>query len=91
MPRTYSQEELKDLSKALMDKFVSDRFRAEEELSGHYHRCFKESYAAVSRVLSQTDNLFSLESNGRPLLIDGFLSVLRNMDRPTVSEVEWEG
>ncbi len=90
MPRIYTVGELEKLSKAGTDRFVLDRRRAEEELSSHYHDCFEESYAAVSRVLSQTDNLFSLERKGQPLLIDGLLAVLRNMDRPTVSEDDFK-
>ena len=90
MPRVYTVEELEELSKTSMDRFVSDRHRAEEELSSHYHDCFEKSYNDISRVLSQTDNLFALKSKGQPLLIEGLLSVFRNMDRPTVSEDDFK-
>lgn len=90
MPRVYTVKELGELSKASTDRFVSDRHRAEEELSSHYHDCFEKSYNDISRALYQTDNLFALKSNGQPLLIDGLLSVLRNMDRPTVSEDDFK-
>lgn len=90
MPRVYTVEELGELSKASTDRFVSDRHRAEEELSRHYHDCFEKSYDDISRALYQTDNLFALKSKGQPLLIDGLLSILRNMDRPTVSEDDFK-
>lgn len=89
-PKVYTAEELEELSKASTDRFVSDRHRAEKELSSYYHDRFEESYRDISRALSRTDNLFALESKGRPLLVDGFLSVLRNMDRPTVSEDDFK-
>lgn len=90
MPRVYSAEELGELSKASTNRFVSDRHRAEKELSSHYHDCFEKSYNDISRVFAQTDNLFALKSKGKRLLIDGLLSVLRNMDRPTVSEDDFK-
>lgn len=90
MPRVYTVEELGELSKASTDRFVSDRHRAEEELSSHYHDCFEKSYDDISRALYQTDNLFALKNKGQPLLIDGLLSILRNMDRPTVSEDDFK-
>lgn len=48
MPRVYTVEELGELSKASSDRFVSDRHRAEEELSSHYHDCFEKSYTTTS-------------------------------------------
>ena len=75
MPRVYTAEELGELSEASANRFVSDRHRAEEELGSHYHDCY---------------NLFALESKGQPLLVDGLLSALRNMDRPTVSEDDFK-
>ena len=89
-PKIYSKEELGNMSEKMTAEFVRDRHLAEERLADYYHVAFVEAKEKASEVLGRTDNLKSLADNGQELLVGGYLQILRNMDRPTVSEDDFK-
>lgn len=89
-PKTYSEDELDTMSKNMIEEFVRNRHRAEDDLAAYYHSAFTVAKASASEVLDKTANLKDLVSNGQELLIGGYLQTLRSMNRPTVSEDDFK-
>lgn len=86
MPRRYDESELTEISKSLAADFARSRHRSEEQTAAFYHDAFAEASKGVEKVFDGTDDLNRLVEEGKALLVEGYLYVLRNMLRPTVSQ-----
>lgn len=89
-PRVYSDAELAREADRMAQEFAQERARAEAELARYYHERFAEAFEQAREVMARTRDLARLAEEGRGLLADGLLPVLRSMDRPTVSEDDFK-
>ena len=89
-PPSYTRAELAEQATRARAELKSSR-RAEERLwADFYHAEFEAAYKSAEDVLARTDFLRDLGSEGSAMLKEGLLSILRTMDRPTVSEDDFK-
>ena len=89
-PRVYGDDELAREADRMAREFALEREREEAELARYYHERFTEAFEQAAEVMGRTGDLARLAEEGRGLLADGLLPVLRSMDRPTVSEDDFK-
>lgn len=90
MPRIYGDDELREAAVKLKAEFNAERRAAERELAEFYHNSFSEAFDDVAEILSRSSDLSKLDESGKGLLMDGYLPVMRSMDRPTVSDDDFK-
>lgn len=89
-PTPYSKEEMTREARISYDCFIRHRTSDEERHAKFYDRIFQETANRVKYVLERTSYLTDLERNAISLLQDGYLDILRYMDRPTVSQDDFK-
>ncbi len=90
VPEVYADEELQLQARKARQAFVEARQQEESRCADFYDRSFEEAAAIASSIFEETDGLRSLSDSPRMLCRPGVLSVLRYMQRPSVSEDDFK-
>ena len=89
-PKRFTRMELAESAAIAGEHFKQTRTDAEASTAAFYDSAFDTAYAEIEHVLSTTGQLSNLEAMAAQLFEEGYLDVLRYMERPTVSSDDFK-
>ncbi|OZG57114.1 XamI family restriction endonuclease [Bifidobacterium myosotis] len=89
-PKRFTRMELAESAAIAGEHFKRTRTDAEASTAAFYDSAFDTAYAEIEHVLSTTGQLSNLEAMAAQLFEEGYLDVLRYMERPTVSSDDFK-